>query len=109
MATKAIQQKRNVIRASIEEARANPTALIEHVRGGDRYVVLESDGEPAAVLMDVDEFEDYLELQDPEVIRAIAEGRKEYLEGKSFPAEDLIDELKAEARKRQRETEPEKA
>lgn len=60
------------------------------------YVVLEKDGIPIAALMDVDEFEDYLELQDPKVRRDIEISRKEYLAGKSRPAEELLAELKAE-------------
>jgi hypothetical protein len=38
-----------------------------------KYVVLEKDGIRMAALMDVDEFEDYLELQDPEVNHIIDE------------------------------------
>ncbi len=56
------------------------------------YVVLEKDGIPIAALMDAEEFEDYLELQDPEVKRHIAASTKEYREEKSSPAEDLIAE-----------------
>ena len=47
---------------------------------------------PIAAFMDAEEFEDYLELQDPEVKRHVAASTKEYREGKSFPAEDLIAE-----------------
>lgn len=43
--------------------------------------------------MDIDEFEDYLELQDPKVRAIIAKGRQEYLAGRSRPARDLLREL----------------
>jgi hypothetical protein len=54
---------------------------------------LEKDGVPIAGIMDIDEFEDYLELQDPKVRTMIARGRQEYLAGKSRPAEDLLRQL----------------
>jgi hypothetical protein len=46
--------------------------------------------------MDVDEFEDYLELQDPKAKHDIEISRKEYLAGKSRPADELLVKLKAE-------------
>jgi hypothetical protein len=55
--------------------------------------------------MDIDEFEDYLELQDPEVNAIIAQSREEYLAGKSRPAEELLRELEEEE---EREREPER-
>lgn len=42
------------------------------------------------MILDIDEFEDYLELQDPEVKRIIEEGTKEYLAGKGRPAENSL-------------------
>jgi hypothetical protein len=50
--------------------------------------------------MDIDEFEDYLELQDPKVRAHIAKSRQELLAGKSRPAEELLKELRARAEKR---------
>jgi hypothetical protein len=60
--------------------------------------VLEKDGIPVAGLMDIDAFEDYLELQDPEVRAIIAEGRREYRAGKSRPARALLRTLQARPR-----------
>jgi hypothetical protein len=40
--------------------------------------------------MDIDEFEDYLELQDPQVRNAIQKSQAEYLAGKSRPTHDLL-------------------
>jgi hypothetical protein len=51
--------------------------------------------------MDVDEFEEYLEIQDPEVKRSIEQSRKEYLAGKGRPAEELLAEFRAEEEKEQ--------
>jgi PHD/YefM family antitoxin component YafN of YafNO toxin-antitoxin module len=70
--------------------------VVKQVHLNKEYVVLEKDGIPIAALMDVDEFEDYLELQDPKVKRDIEISRKEYLAGKSRSADELLAELKAE-------------
>jgi hypothetical protein len=43
--------------------------------------------------MDIDEFEDYLELQDPKVRAHIRTSTEEYLAGKSRPAGELLTEL----------------
>jgi PHD/YefM family antitoxin component YafN of YafNO toxin-antitoxin module len=80
----------------LTKARINLGAVVKQVHLNKEYVILEKDGIPIAALMDADEFEDYLELQDPEVRRDIEISRKEYLAGKSRPAEELLAELKAE-------------
>ena len=61
------------------------------------YVILEKDGIPLAGLMDIDEFEDYLELRDPTVRAHIAKSRLEFQARKSRPAHDLLKELRARA------------
>jgi hypothetical protein len=75
------------------KARNNLSALVERVRLNKEYFILEKDGIPIAGIMDIDAFEDYLELQDPKVRAMIAKGRQEYLAGKSRPAEGLLQEL----------------
>ncbi|MGH8645072.1 MAG: type II toxin-antitoxin system Phd/YefM family antitoxin [Gammaproteobacteria bacterium] len=80
----------------ITKARINLGSVVKQVHLNKEYVVLEKDGIPIVALMDVDEFEDYLELQDPKVRRDIEISRKEYLASKSRPAEELLAELKAE-------------
>jgi hypothetical protein len=67
--------------------------MVTRVHLNKEYIILEKDGVPIAGIMDVDEFEDYLELQDPKVRAMIARGRHEYLAGKSRPAEDLLRQL----------------
>ncbi len=77
MARKSPSHKPVVTRMQLTKARVNFGAIIRRVHTEEEYVVLEKDGLPAAALMDIDEFEDYLELHDPEVKQAIAESRKE--------------------------------
>jgi hypothetical protein len=48
--------------------------------------------------MDIDEFEDYLELQHPKVKRDIAASATDYRAGKSRPAAELLAELRASDR-----------
>jgi hypothetical protein len=54
------------------KSRINLGAVVKQLHLNKEYVILEKDGIPIAALMDVDEFEDYLELQDPKVKKDIA-------------------------------------
>jgi hypothetical protein len=77
----------------ISKARVNLGALVTRVHLNKEYIILEKDGVAIAGIMDIDEFEDYLEIQDTKVRAVIAKGRQEYLAGQSRPAEDLLHEL----------------
>ena len=77
----------------ITKARINLGAVVKQVHLNKEYVILEKDGIPIAGLMDIDEFEDYLELQDRKVPVHIRTSTAEYRAGKSRPAEDLLAEL----------------
>jgi PHD/YefM family antitoxin component YafN of YafNO toxin-antitoxin module len=70
--------------------------LIKRIRGGNEYVVLERNGEPVVALIDIDEFEDLLELGDPEVQRLIQESPADELAGRVRPARELLAEFCAE-------------
>ena len=100
--TKQERPRRVVQRIPLTQARINLGALVKRVHLKKEYVILEKDGIPVAGLMDIHEFEDYLELQDPEVRAHIRESNQEYLAGKSRPAEEFLDELRREASKRAR-------
>lgn len=86
----------------LTEARIRLGALLKRVHLNKEYVILQKDGIPIAGLMDIDEFEDYLELQDPTVREHIRKSNEDYLAGKSRPAEDLLVELKEEATRKVR-------
>ena len=47
----------------ITKARVNLGAVVKRIHMDKEYVILEKDGIPIAAMMDVDEFEDYLELR----------------------------------------------
>ncbi len=78
----------------ITKARINLGALVKRVHLGKECFILEKDGIPIAGLIDIDELEDYLELQNPEVSKYIKQSTKEYLAGKIRPAQALRSELK---------------
>ena len=80
----------------LTQARVNLGAIIKRVHLNKERFVLEKDGIPVAGLLDIDEFEDYLELQDPKVRAHIRNSNAEYLAGKSRPAETLLTELRKE-------------
>ena len=85
-----------IIHIGLSEARARLGAVIERVHVDKQYVVLERAGKPVVALVDIDEFEDLLELRDPEVQRVIEESREDELAGRVRPARELLAELRAE-------------
>jgi len=85
-----------VHRLPITKARINlgSVAIRAHLTG--EYFILEKDGIPVAGIMSADELEDYLELQDPKVRRAIADSNADIKAGRTKPAEALLREFKKE-------------
>ncbi len=95
MAPKVADQRiaNRVKRLPITKARINLGALVKRAHLGKEYFILEKDGIPIAGLMDIDEFEDYLELKDPGIRRHIQRSYEAYRVGKSRPANLLLAEL----------------
>jgi prevent-host-death family protein len=89
-----------VTRLPITKARINLGAVVKRVHLNKEYIIIEKDGIPIAGLMDIDEFEDYLEQQDATVQKAIAASHTEYEAGKSRAATDLLSELAVEKSKK---------
>lgn len=79
---------------TISEAQVKLEALVKRINLNKDYVILEKDGIPVAGIMDIDEFEDYLELQDPKVERHIKKSTEDFLAGRSRPAREFLAELK---------------
>ena len=52
--------------------------------------ILEKDGIPVAGLMNVDDMEDWLELQDPGMRKQIAEGHAEYQRGETSSLDEFL-------------------
>jgi prevent-host-death family protein len=96
-----MQTKTLVNRLPVTKARINLGALIRRVHNNKEHFILEKNGIPVAAILDVDEYEDYLDARDPEIKRQIREGQVEYRLGKL--TEDLdtfLARLKAKPRKR---------
>ena len=79
----------------LTQARASLGTILNEVNRNSEYVVVERGGLPVAVIIDFDEFEDYLDARDPEAHARIAESDHELREGKAVPAESLIPGLRA--------------
>jgi PHD/YefM family antitoxin component YafN of YafNO toxin-antitoxin module len=80
----------------ITKARINLGAVVKRVHLNKEYIILEKDGIPIAGIMDIDEFEDYLELQDPKVRRDIRKSTEEFRAGKGRPAREFLAALERE-------------
>ena len=93
-------------RLPINRARSNLGAVVKRVQLDNEYVVLQQDGVSVAAIMNIDEFEDYLELQDPKVRADIAQSRKEFEAGKSRPIEQFLKELDQQAERRNKRRRP---
>ena len=90
----------------LTQVRNSLGAVVKRVHLDKTYVILEKDGIPLAGLMDIDEFEDYLDLQDPKVRAHIAQSRKEFLANKSRPFEEFLKELDEQAERRNKRRRP---
>lgn len=82
-----------VHRIPITQARVNLGQVVRRVHLNKECFILEKDGIPVAGIMDVDDLEDWLELQDPKMRKQIEDGYREYREGKARPARDFLAEL----------------
>ncbi|MBI4118798.1 MAG: type II toxin-antitoxin system Phd/YefM family antitoxin [Parcubacteria group bacterium] len=78
----------------ITQARINLGSIVKRVRLDKEYFVLEKDGYPVAGLIDIDEFEDFLESRNSTIKKQITKSYKEYKAGKIRPAGFLIKKLK---------------
>lgn len=70
--------------------------VINRVNREKQYVVVERGGLPVAAVMNIDEFEDYLELRDPQARKDIARSREDVEAGRVRPVGELLAELEAE-------------
>ena len=84
------------------KARSNLGDLVKRVHDNKEYLILEKDGVPVVGIMDIDEFEDYLELNDPKAQRTLRRSTEEFRAGKSRPAREFLAELQAAEQKRRK-------
>jgi PHD/YefM family antitoxin component YafN of YafNO toxin-antitoxin module len=77
----------------ITKARINLGAVVKRIHFNKDYVILEKDGIPIAGMMDIDEFEDYLELKDPKAQRDLDKSNADVRAGRTRSVDDLLAEF----------------
>jgi len=79
----------------ITKARVNLGEIVKRVHLNKDSFVLEKGGIPVAAILDIDEFEDWLEAKDPKVKDQISRGYEEYKKGKAVPLDKFIAQIQA--------------
>jgi prevent-host-death family protein len=86
------------------ELRANMTSILNDVKESNRTIVVTTQGKPAGVLLSVEGYiamlEEIEDLQNTDLIAAIAQARKDLAEGKGESLDDILkDHAKAGSKK----------
>ena len=74
--------------------RANFKDAMDHVKKSKKPLIVTERGIPTTVLIDIDEFEDYLTAKDKEFISSIKHARSQYIKNEVFHMEDIFGEIK---------------
>jgi prevent-host-death family protein len=82
----------------ITKARVNLGEVIKRVHLNKDSFVLEKGGIPVAAILDIDEFEDWLETKDPKVKEQIRQGYEEYKKGKTVPLDKFLAKMQAKGK-----------
>ncbi len=83
-----------VHRVPITRARINLGQVVRRVHLNREYFILEKGGIPVAGIMNVDELEDYLDLQDPGLKKQIRRSQEQYRRGKARDAGVFLNSLR---------------
>jgi prevent-host-death family protein len=79
----------------ITKARVNLGEVVKRVHLDKDSFVLEKGGIPVAAILDIDEFEDWLDTKDPELKEQIRQGHEEYKKGKTVPLDKFLRQIQA--------------
>jgi prevent-host-death family protein len=82
----------------ITKARVNLGEVIKRVHLNKDSFVLEKGGIPVAAILDIDEFEDWLETKDPKAKEQIRRGYEEYKKGKTVPLDKFLAKMQAKGK-----------
>jgi PHD/YefM family antitoxin component YafN of YafNO toxin-antitoxin module len=88
-----------VHRIPITQARINLGQVVRRAHVNREFFILEKDGIPVAGLMNVDDFEDYLDMQNPGLKKQIRKSQQEYRRGKARDAAKFLAGLHRRAAK----------
>lgn len=78
----------------ISKARVNLGSVVNSVRKNGDQIILEKNNIPVAVIINIDDWEDYMELNDPEIQKQIDESYADYKAGRLIPAEEVFAEMR---------------
>jgi prevent-host-death family protein len=78
----------------ITKARVNLGEVIKRVHLDKDSFILEKGGIPVAAILDIDEFEDWLETKDPELKEQIRQGYQEYKNKKVVPLDKFLAQIR---------------
>jgi len=76
------------------ELRTHLRAAIASVKRTKKPLIVKHRNVPSVVLVDIDEYEDYLDARDPVLKKSIVRARKEVREGKVFAIEDIFGKVR---------------
>jgi len=79
----------------ITKARINLGEVIKRVHLNKENFILEKGGIPVAAILDIDEFEDWLEMKDLKIKEQIRQGYKEYKKGKGVPLDKFLSKIQS--------------
>ena len=74
--------------------RANFKDAMTHIKTSKKPLIIKQKGVSTAVLIDIDEFEDYLSSKDKTLIEDIKKSRKEHAKGEVFDMGDVFADIK---------------
>ncbi len=94
--------KRTVHRIPITRARINLGQVVRRASVHREYFILEKDGIPVAGLMSADEFEDYLDSQEPGLKKQIRKSYAEFRRGKARDAKTFLASLQPARSRREK-------
>ncbi len=77
----------------ITHARINLGGVVRQAYLQKKTFILEKDGIPVAGILGIEDFEDWLEMSDPQLKRDIKKGYKEYMTGKTKSLDLLLAKL----------------
>ena len=72
--------------------------VIKRVHLNKENFVLEKDGLPVAAILDIDEFEDWLEIKNPKTKEQIRRGHTEYEKGKTIPLDKFLFKIQSKGK-----------
>jgi len=82
----------------ITKARINLGEVIKRVHLKKENFVLEKGSIPVAAILDIDEFEDWLEMKDPKMKEQIRRGYEEYKKGKTVPLDKFLSKIRVKSK-----------